>query len=124
MSKYESKTSIFDKEMIEIQPIIYKDIQPVITTNVQPVINQKIQPVVHREIQPVIQQNIQPVITKEIQPIIHKKIQPVIFKENQTNIDEQIKYLEQSNIQKKNSIVRQTVVEPKVRREVKNIRLS
>lgn len=69
MSKYESKTSIFDKGMREIQPIIYKDIQPV--------------------------------ITKEIQPIIHKKIQPVIFKENQTNIDEQIKYLEQSNISKK-----------------------
>jgi hypothetical protein len=120
MSKYESKTSIFDKGMIEIQPIIYKDIQPVITKEIQPVVNKKIQPVVHREIQTVINQNIQPVITKEIQPIIHKKIQPVIFKENQTNIDEQIKYLEQSNISKKNSIVRQTVVEPSVQREVKN----
>ena len=120
MSKYESKTSIFDKGMIEIQPIIYKDIQPVITTEIQAVIHKEIQPVVHREIQPVITQNIQPVITTNIQPIITKKIQPVIFKENQTNIDEQIKYLEQSNIQKKNSIVRQTVVEPSVQREVKN----
>ena len=122
MSKYESKTSIFDKGMREIQPIIYKDIQPVITKEIQPVINEKIQPVVHREIQPVITQNIQPVITTNIQPIITKKIQPVIFKENQTNIDEQIKYLEQSNISKKNSIVRQTVVEPSVRRETKTIK--
>ena len=120
MSKYESKTSIFDKGMIEIQPIIYKDIQPVITTNVQPIIAKKIQPVVHREIQPVITTYIQPIITTNIQPIITKKIQPVFFKENQTNIDEQIKYLEQSNISKKNSIVRQTVVEPSVQREVKN----
>ena len=120
MSKYESKTSIFDKGMIEIQPIIYKDIQPVITTDVQPIIQREIRPVVHREIQPVINQNIQPVITTNIQPIITKKIQPVIFKENQTNIDEQIKYLEQSNISQKNSIVRQTVVEPSVQREVRN----
>ena len=120
MSKYESKTSIFDKGMIEIQPIIYKDIQPVITTDVQPIIQREIQPVVHREIQPVITQNIQPVITTNIQPIITKKIQPVIFKENQTNIDEQIKYLEQSNISKKNIIERQTVVEPSVQRETKN----
>jgi len=120
MSKYESKTSIFDKGMREIQPIIYKDIQPVITKEIQPVINESIQPVVHREIQPVIHQIIQPVITTNIQPIITKKIQPVIFKENQTNIDEQIKYLEQSNISKKNIIERQTVVEPSVQREVKN----
>ena len=122
MSKYESKTSIFDKGMIEIQPIIYKDIQPVITTNVQPIIAKKIQPVVHREIQPVITTYIQPIITTNIQPIITKKIQFVIFKENQTNIDEQIKYLEQSNISKKNSIVRQTFVEPSVRRETKTIK--
>ena len=94
-----------EPEEIQIQPIIHLDIQPVITYQIQPVIAQKIQPVVHKEIQPIIHEVIQPVITKEIQPIIKKKIQPVIFMENQTNIEEKITQLEQSQKQKDSKII-------------------
>ncbi len=108
---------------IQIQPIIHRDIQPVITTEIQPVINQKIQPVVHEEIQPVILEEIQPVITQQIQQIINKKIQPVIFMENQTNIEEIITQLEQSQKQMDTKIIEkhqnQIIVAPSVKREIK-----
>ena len=94
-----------EPEEIQIQPIIHLDIQPVITKQIQPVISRKIQPVVHKEIQPIMHHVIQPVITKEIQPIIKKKIQPVIFMENQTNIEEKITQLEQSQKQKDSKII-------------------
>ena len=105
----------------QIQPIIHLEIQPVITTEIQPIIHDKIIPVVHKEIQPIIHENIQPVITKEIQPIILEKIQPVIFMENQTNIEEVIKQLEQSNKQNDTNLIhiKKETVEPLIKREVK-----
>jgi len=111
---------------IQIQPIIHLEIQPVITKEIQPVIIQEIQPVVHEEIQPIIHQEIQPVIIKEIQPIIKKKIQPVIFKENQTNIEEIITQLEQSQKQMDTKIIEkhqnQNEVAPCVQKEVEPVR--
>ena len=122
MSKSRSKTPVFhNHKEIQIQPIIYKEIQPVITTETQPIIQREIQPVVHKEIQPVIQQNIQPVITYNIQPIIHKKIQPVIFLENQTNIEEEIQRLEQSQPHIKELQITKKDVQPIIQREIKTI---
>ena len=61
-------------------------------------------PVIHEEIQPIIHLNIQPVITKQIQPVIVERIQPVIFTEDQqSNIEEVIQQLKQSDKQKANS---------------------
>ena len=104
MEIYRSKTP-------DVQEIIHLNIQPVVITNVQPVINKQICPVVHKGIQPVIHQEIQPIITKEIQPIIHQKIQPIIFNENQTNIEEIIQKLEQSD--KENKILTRERTETK-----------
>ena len=113
----------FHKE-VQIQPIIHKNIQPVITTNIQPIIKEEIQPVVHKEIQQVIHHNIQPVITKKIQPIIQKKIQPVIFTENQTNIEEIIKQLEESDKQNEPKIIENHInkveIAPQTKRLEKN----
>ena len=118
MSKFRNKTPVFRKHKeILIQPVIHENIKPVITKQIQPIINKKIQPVVHEEIQPIIHQNIQPIITQEIQPIIHKKIQPVIFLENQTNIEEVIQQLEQSNPKEKHTT--KNVVSPSTQTEVK-----
>ena len=109
---------------VQIQPIIHKNIQPVITKEIQLVITKKIQPVIHKQIQPIIHQEIQPVITTKIQPIIQKKIQPVIFNENQTNIEEVIKQLENSNkqndIKKIEIFPKQVEVLPITQREVLN----
>ena len=111
---------------VQIQPIIQLDIQPVITTEIQPIIQKEIIPVIHKEIQPIIHQEIQPVITTEIQPIIQKKIQPVIFMENQTNIEEVIKQLEQSHKQNDTSIIEKYIKkvkkEPSIKKETKIVK--
>ena len=113
----------FPKE-IQIQPLIHQSIQPVVTREIQPIIKEEIQPVVHRVIEPIIFQEIQPVITQEIQPIIRKEIQPVIFMENQTNIEEIIKQLEQSHKETDKNIFithqKQTKVAPLTERVVMN----
>ena len=113
-----------DPKEIQIQQIIFKNIQPVITKEIEPVINEQIQPVVHKEIQPIIHQEIQPVITTEIQPVINRKIQPVIFMENQTNIEEIIKQLEQSNKQNNTKIIEKHLMEeaPSTQRETMHIK--
>ena len=121
MERFRSKTPDFHKD-IQIQPIIHKNFQPVITKEIQPIIEEKIQPVIHKEIQPIIHQDIQPVITTEIQPVIYRKIQPVIFNENQTNIEEVIQQLNQSNntvtIEKN---MNQNLTQPSTQRETKTI---
>ena len=117
MEIYRSKTP-------DVQEIIHLNIQPVVITNVQPVINKQICPVVHKGIQPVIHQEIQPIITKEIQPIIHQKIQPIIFNENQTNIEEIIQQLEQSDEENKIKTVERTETKEEVieKTEVKSVK--
>ena len=118
MLQFRSKTPVCQRT---IQPIIHQEIQPIITKNIQPVINQKIQPVVHKEIQPVIIQEIQPIITREIQPVINRKIQPVIFNEDDTNIEEVIRQLNEypNGIKEEHSTITKLV--PSTQNEVRNI---